>query len=86
MKKLILAFAIAGLAVACKNTDNTSVSDPATANAPATACSTKADSGCCASKDAASCADAAATCDKAATECDGSEAKVCPVSGEKVEN
>ncbi len=84
MKKLILAFAIAGLAVACKNTDNTAVSDPATANAPEGACA-QVDGACCPEK-AASCDDKAATCDDKAATCGDKAAQVCPVTGEKIEN
>jgi hypothetical protein len=75
MKKLILGIALVGFAVACKNTDNTAVSDPSTAAAPEGACATACDS---AAPSAGCCAEKAATCDKSA--------KVCPVTGEKIEN
>ena len=46
MKQLILGIAVLGLAVACKNTDNTSVSDPNVAPAPE-ACAAGCESACC---------------------------------------
>ena len=46
MKQLILGIAILGLAAACKNTDNTAVSDPSTAPAPE-ACEAGCESACC---------------------------------------
>jgi len=42
MKQLLLGIAIAGLAIACKNTDNTAVSDPAMAPAPEPCCAEEA--------------------------------------------
>jgi len=46
MKQLILSLAVLGLAVACKNTDNTAVSDPNIAPAPE-ACASECESACC---------------------------------------
>ena len=87
MKNLILGIAVLGLAIACKNTDNTAISDSSTAAAPA-----GAEAGC----DMASgeCdMEAKAGCDMESADCDGGgcdmgakEAQVCPMTGEVMEN
>jgi len=73
MKQLILGIAIVGLAVACKNTDNTAVSDPATAPAPE-ACAAGCESSC----------EAESSCEMSSS-CESKDAMVCPVTGQKVE-
>jgi hypothetical protein len=83
MKNLLLSFAVIGLAIGCRTTDNTTVTDAEGINAPTD----------CASACASACDDAAkAECSEAAkAECSGaaktecSEAKVCPISGAAIE-
>jgi hypothetical protein len=76
MKQLILGIAIVGLAVACKNTDNTAVSDPATAPAPEA----------CGASCASECGAESACETSCETSCEESnDAMVCPVTGKKVE-
>lgn len=85
MKKLFLAAAVAALAVACKSSDTTQISDPSTAAGPAAACATK--SGCsdamkaeCSDAKKAECATMKSECSSAAKpEC--STAKTCPITG-----
>jgi len=77
MKKIVLGIALVGLAVACKNTENTQVSDPSTAAAPE-ACATDCETEC-----ATACEEKAASCEKASS-CDSE--KVCPVTGKPIEN
>ena len=86
MKNLLLSFAIVGLAVACRSTDNTTVSDAEGVNAPGDCASV------CDEAAKAECAEAKADCGQAAkAECSEaakaacSEAKVCPVTGKEIE-
>ncbi len=82
MKKFVLAFAIASLAVACKSSDSTQVSDPATAAGPAcaTACDMAAKKECSDAMKAECSTEAKKECSgEAKPEC--SSAKVCPMTG-----
>lgn len=91
MKNLILGIAVLGLAIACKNTDNTSISDSSTAAAPA-----GAEAGCdmasgeCDMEGKAGCdMEAKAGCDmEEGAGCDmgAKSEQVCPMTGEVMEN
>jgi hypothetical protein len=91
MKNLLLSFAVIGLAIGCRTTDNTTVTDAEGLNAPtdcASACASACDDAAkaeCSEAAKAECSGAAkAECSGAAkTEC--SEAKVCPISGAAIE-
>lgn len=74
MKKFVLAFAIASLAVACKSSDSTQVSDPSSAAVPEAGAA-------CDMAGKKECTDAMkAECStEAKKEC--SSAKVCPMTG-----
>jgi hypothetical protein len=81
MKQLILGIAVLGLAVACKNTDNTAVSDSATAPAPeACAAGCESESAC----GSESACEMSAGCESESA-CESKDAMVCPVTGQKVE-
>lgn len=90
MKKFVLAFAVASLAFACKSSDSTQVSDPATAAGPA--CATSCDMAAkkeCSDAMKAECSSAKTECSaEAKKECSGaakpecSSAKVCPMTGQ----
>jgi len=68
MKRIAIAFLLAGAAVACKSTDSTEVTDT---SAPAAA------------EGATECSEMKAECTDA-TKAECSEAKVCPVTGKTI--